>query len=584
MLHLWVKKSDTTYIDSSICKGSQVFFKGSYRDTTGFYRDTLINQYGCDSLLILRLTVHKNDTTTLIHTLCGNAPYLFNNINLMSTGIYYDTLKNVTNCDSLLVLNFTRNIIDTTHIYDTICDKTPYVFNGTNLLQSGLYRDTLSNQTSCDSFVFLHLVVHPLDTTRISIHICNGQTYLFNNLSLSQSGTYFKTLKNQKKCDSTIVLTLNVHKPDTTFQNNFFCRGTIYNFYGQNLTQPGTYTKTLSNQYLCDSTIILTLSYRQPYSTTIDTAICYGNLFKTYQTSGVYTESYTSVNGCDSTVTIKLTVSNKPIKDTILYSECNKITLNNAVYTQSQWIQETLKTTHNCDSIFRTHVLNITQIIPVKRKDSTIHFCETMVYKQRVIAQTLELSDTIKITSPPYCDSILQNINFIKVPKPIVTIQATPLDTLVKGQVISLEASKHSNYLWSTGDKIQTIYKQLYTDSIIQLKAWDYMGCEDSTSIAIWVKDRTEIGIPSAFSPNGDGKNDFFEINNLNSDYQILTAQIYNRWGEKVYQSPNINILKWNGTYKNEPVPTGIYTYIVLYKYLPLKIIKELKGTIQVMY
>ena len=67
------------------------------------------------------------------------------------------------------------------------------------------------------------------------------------------------------------------------------------------------------------------------------------------------------------------------------------------------------------------------------------------------------------------------------------------------------------------------------------------------------------LQIPAAFSPNGDGFNDTWQIDNLHMFPRIL-IQVYNRWGQLVYDG-NANSPFWDGTHNDKPVPTGAYIY-----------------------
>jgi gliding motility-associated-like protein len=68
--------------------------------------------------------------------------------------------------------------------------------------------------------------------------------------------------------------------------------------------------------------------------------------------------------------------------------------------------------------------------------------------------------------------------------------------------------------------------------------------------------------IPNAFSPNGDGTNDTWEIFNPTSGNADLIVEIYNRWGELIFYSKGYSV-PWDGTYKDKPVPEGTYAYVV---------------------
>ena len=93
--------------------------------------------------------------------------------------------------------------------------------------------------------------------------------------------------------------------------------------------------------------------------------------------------------------------------------------------------------------------------------------------------------------------------------------------------------------------------------------AYDAYGCSDTAKVAIKINNLTnEITTltPNAISPNGDGKNDFFFASGLN--VTSFGMQIYNRWGEKIFESNDISTA-WNGTYKGTMMEYGIYIWTI---------------------
>lgn len=84
-------------------------------------------------------------------------------------------------------------------------------------------------------------------------------------------------------------------------------------------------------------------------------------------------------------------------------------------------------------------------------------------------------------------------------------------------------------------------------------------GCTASDTLSVSVLNPVEV--PNAFSPNGDGINDRWEIPNL-LDYPGAKVEIYNRWGQLVYQSYGYN-KPWDGTFKGQPLPLGAYYYVI---------------------
>ena len=74
--------------------------------------------------------------------------------------------------------------------------------------------------------------------------------------------------------------------------------------------------------------------------------------------------------------------------------------------------------------------------------------------------------------------------------------------------------------------------------------------------------DQTTLYIPNSFTPNQDGINDVFTPKGTNIKYYEMT--IYNRWGQELYFTRNING-GWNGRYYGRLSPNGIYTYKIIY-------------------
>lgn len=71
--------------------------------------------------------------------------------------------------------------------------------------------------------------------------------------------------------------------------------------------------------------------------------------------------------------------------------------------------------------------------------------------------------------------------------------------------------------------------------------------------------------IPNAFSPNNDGINDVFRpFTGTECQISDYTIRIFNRWGSLVFESNNIETA-WDGTFRNQPAPQGVYLYAIQY-------------------
>ena len=144
--------------------------------------------------------------------------------------------------------------------------------------------------------------------------------------------------------------------------------------------------------------------------------------------------------------------------------------------------------------------------------------------------------------------------------------------------LISL-ATQSDSILWIIDDsiRIQNI-DSVYLDSLVKgthlicLQTQNIFNCNDTFCQSIYVLKKPEIPSPctvepvSAFTPNGDGNNDRFYI--LFKSMEAVSVQVYNRWGEIVYEikgqdEMSLNDNYWDGTFKNRALPMGNYTYII---------------------
>ncbi len=113
-----------------------------------------------------------------------------------------------------------------------------------------------------------------------------------------------------------------------------------------------------------------------------------------------------------------------------------------------------------------------------------------------------------------------------------------------------------------------TTYKVIGTDKY---------GCKDTASIDINVIYPHKPIMPNAFTPNGDGRNDVFTIPG-NQFIKLTKFQVFNRWGQEMFST--IDPKKgWDGTFKGQPSPQGVYMYIVVAE-LPNKEIVTYKGDV----
>ncbi len=109
-------------------------------------------------------------------------------------------------------------------------------------------------------------------------------------------------------------------------------------------------------------------------------------------------------------------------------------------------------------------------------------------------------------------------------------------------------------------------------DITYQLSVLDSTGCRSSDSIHISIIKNYEVFIPNAFSANGDGTNDYFEIYTGKDVAEILSFTIYNRWGAVVFEKnnslPGDPDCRWDGSFKSQNYDSGIFVYVAKIKFV----------------
>jgi gliding motility-associated-like protein len=183
---------------------------------------------------------------------------VFNGVSLNNSGVYRDTLANAAGCDSLLVLNLTVNDTTRKDSFRTICKNQFVVFNGVSLNNSGVYRDTLVNAAGCDSFIYLHLTVITPYTVSRDTNICYSYTH--RGILYNSNSTILDTIKSIQGCDSVYkMINLSIFKP-TKGQNDSIvaCEKAMYQ--GSIFYRDTSFSANISKTIFpfCDSIIKLT--------------------------------------------------------------------------------------------------------------------------------------------------------------------------------------------------------------------------------------------------------------------------------------------------------------------------------------
>ena len=246
-------------IYDTICEGTTYDFHGRDLTQAGIYSDTLQTINGCDSVIVLTLSVNHVYHDTINVAICEGSVYTENGFNVNEAGTYTQTLQTINGCDSIITLNLTVNSALTSIIDAEICEGTTYSENGFEHSEAGTYTQTLQTSNGCDSIVTLNLSMKPNSTTTFTATVCEGTVYTENGFNASETGIYTRTMESANGCDSTITLDLTVNPSYQIGVLAIINRGETYTNFGFNESEAGTYTQHLQTVDGCDSTIMLTL-------------------------------------------------------------------------------------------------------------------------------------------------------------------------------------------------------------------------------------------------------------------------------------------------------------------------------------
>ncbi|MEZ4983149.1 MAG: PKD domain-containing protein [Saprospiraceae bacterium] len=408
-LELMITPFVETFLIEDICDGENFNFNGLILTQSGMYRDTLLANSGCDSIVHLDLTVNPNVTTNLDVSICEGESYFFDGQNLTTSGSYIAFLATSEICDSTVMLELTVLPGSDENLSVEICEGEVYNFNGQMLDTSGIFSDTLMASNGCDSILTLELLVNEIDSTFLNESICEGEVYNFNGQVLDQSGIYIAELNSTSGCDSIVSLELTVLPGVETNSNAEICEGEIFVFQGQDLELPGTYTDTLQAANGCDSILVLELAVLPLSQSNISAQICEGESYffngQDLNMNGTYSDTLEGVNGCDSLVILELMVLPE-LSTTIEAEICEGETylFNNQMLNESGTYTDTLQSAAGCDSI---SILNLEVLMPVQTNISAnICFGATYNFNGLELDASGTYFDTLSATNG--CDSLVQ--------------------------------------------------------------------------------------------------------------------------------------------------------------------------------
>ncbi len=164
-------------------------------------------------------------------------------------------------------------------------------------------------------------------------------------------------------------------------------------------------------------------------------------------------------------------------------------------------------------------------------------------------------------------DTVQQNIQITNVGTANFSYD---IDPCLTGYSFNNLSSSSGSFLWNFGDghsstEIAPIHEyQVAGESMVTLIVNPNTGCSDSMTLKVNhdYDPLYSLYIPNCFTPNSDNRNEYFSVVGFSqcTDYHLM---IFDRWGEKLFETYDLS-QPWDGIYKNEPVQSGTYAYILI--------------------
>ncbi len=313
-----VLKQISTTQNLTVCKGKSVVVGTHTYNVSGTYTDVLTAKNMCDSTVITHLVVSPAINHVQSPSICKGGSFQVANHIYTVNGTYKDTLKTKGGCDSIV----------TTYLYVSMfpltgtqtlkrCAGNPLIIGAHIYTKSGIYKDTVKTKSGCDSVITTNLTITPAVSSSQTHTICTGKSISVGTHVYSTTGTYIDTLKTKAGCDSIITTKLTVSPILSGSQQFSICQGKSVVVGSHTYTVSGTYKDTLHGDGKCDSLVITHLEVIPSVKASQKVSVCAGKPFiigtHTYSATGIYTDTLKTSAGCDSILTTDLTVKPLPV-------------------------------------------------------------------------------------------------------------------------------------------------------------------------------------------------------------------------------------------------------------------------------
>lgn len=410
--------STNNYVEESICDNqtSAYDFVGT---TAGMYSGDVATTYGDMMHTVVNLDVRATTAHTISPVACDSYTWADNGRTYTnSVSGETATVVNAAGCDSVITMNLTVNYSTTSTDVQTACDTYTWMDDVTYTESTtGVATFTTTNAVACDSVITLDLTINHSNGSTYDQSACDTYTWPLNGVTYTANENEANVvLANQYGCDSTVTLNLTVNYSKVATDTVIACD--TYTWidgvtYTSSINTPTATTTTVAG---CDSvvTLHLTVNYSTQGTDVITACDSYTWIDGVTYTASNNTAEYHIANrvGCDSLVHLNLTINySSNVTDTQVACDSYTWPLNGATYTASTNVPAVVyNNAVGCDSVITLHltVNNSTNGVDVQNACDTYTWIDGVVYT----ASNNEATFTLAGANTVGCDStVTLNLN-----------------------------------------------------------------------------------------------------------------------------------------------------------------------------
>lgn len=564
-LNLTINNSNDAVFEVVACE-SYDWHGNTYTQSTTTPTFTSTNAAGCDSVTTLHLTVYHNDYQSHEATACDTYTWTIrgHSYTRTSSDVIVDTYT-IGSCTGADTLHLTINPSTTGVDYEEACDEFTWSRNGwsytSSISSSSANAPRVlmqgANYNGCDSTVILDLTIKN-STSGIFTHTaCDYYLWPMNSQEYYATPAVAPSVyagQNAAGCDSTVALHLTINHSTTSNDVHTVCDSYTWPLNGQTYTSSTNEPQVvITNRAGCDSTITLRLTVNNTrYGSYIDT-VCSGEQL-TYRgnryPAGQHSVTIPGTNGCDSIVALQV-VARQPL---------------------SLSIEEF----HSCElahyqvtgTVNSSNANNVITVWTARPSDPDVETQRDNLEISVNPTQATEYTLTAGYGPSRLC-SVSQSITLTPLNLPIADITFTPpfltCDDLAW---TATSASQNAESVtWYVND-IETSVEDVITgsaecdDDSVRISLVAVNGiCNDVHDTVIYVR-KSQIWFPNVFTPNLNINKTFNAFGHGIVEYELY---VYTREGLLVFHSTSLED-SWKGDHNGTECPRAAYTYIARYR------------------